>query len=121
LAPERFPRYLDKASDLVECVRSGALIQLSAASLIDQTNRDRVQFCKFLIRKRLCHLVASETGQHHDLPISLNDAYQTITRWFGRSRADTICCDNPASVFAGENLRAVSRRRRSLNPFSRSA
>lgn len=121
LSPERFSRYLDNASDLVRCVQSGALIQLSAASLMDQTDRDRVQFCKFLIRKNLCHLVASETGRYHDLPISLGDAYQTITRWFGRSRADAICCDNPGKVFVGEDLRAPTSRRRKLNPFSRSA
>ena len=121
LAPERCERFREDDSELERIVSAGGLIQLAAASLLDQTDRRRVRFCRQLIRKGLCHLVATESGRYHDLPISLSDAYQNILRWAGPAKADALCRHNPSCVFDGEPLAVAPRRRRVLRLFSRAA
>jgi protein-tyrosine phosphatase len=122
LAPERCDRFQHDPSELKKILSLGGLVQLSAASLTDQTDRNRIKFCRYLIRQGLCHFVASESGRHHDLPISLSEAYCVITKWMGHELATAICCHNPSRLFDGECIEATPRRRSlMLKVFSRAA
>jgi protein-tyrosine phosphatase len=121
LAPERCDRFRNDASELKKIVSLGGLVQLSAASLTDQTDRRRIGFCRHLIRQGLCHFVASESGRHHDLPISLSEAYRVITKWVGHEVAAAICCHNPSRLFDGDCIEATPRRRSLLKVFLRAA
>ena len=120
LAPERCIRFRRDPSELKRIVSIGGLVQLSAASLTDQTDRERVKFCRHLVRKGLCHFVASESGRHHDMPISLSEAYGMIARWSGLAVADAICCHNPSRLWEGERIEETPRRS-ILTIFSRAA
>lgn len=121
LAPERCDRFRRDDSELKKIVRSGALVQLSAASLTDQTDRHRASLCKSWIRSGLCHFVATESGRHHDLPISLSEAHRLVFKWAGRTVADALCCHNPLRLFDGEGIRAAPRPKSRLSFFSRAA
>ncbi len=122
LAPERCDRFQHDASELKRIVSLGGLVQLSAASLTDQTDRNRIGFCRHLIRQGLCHFVASESGRHHDLPISLSEAYRMIAKWVGCGLAAALCCNNPSRLFDGDCIEATPRRRSlMLKVFSRVA
>jgi tyrosine-protein phosphatase YwqE len=121
LAPERCDRFRENDSELRQIVSGGGMIQLSAASLLDQTDAARIRLCRHLIRKNLCHLVATESGRHHDLPISLRDAYQVILRWSGQDVSDAVCCHNPSRVFDGKSVEATPQRRSVMKIFSRAA
>ena len=121
LAPERSIRFREDDSELRRIVSLGGLIQLSAASLLDATDRLRIRFCRQLIRKGLCHFVATESGRHHDLPISLGDAYQAILGWAGADVADALCRHNPSRVFEGKPIEVNPRRQSILRIFSRAA
>ncbi|MFK8114637.1 MAG: CpsB/CapC family capsule biosynthesis tyrosine phosphatase [Rubripirellula sp.] len=104
LAPERQAHFREDDRELKQIIAGGGLIQLSAASLLDQTDTARVQWCRRVIRSGLCHFVASESGRHHDLPISLQQAYQTIRRWTNQSVADRLCRQNSMQMFAGDAI-----------------
>ncbi len=121
LAPERCDRFRHDASELRKIVSLGGLVQLSAASLSDQTDRHRIGFCRHLIRQGLCHFVASESGRHHDLPISLSEAYRVIAKWVGHDVAAAICCYNPSRLFDGDCIEASPRHRSLLKVFFRTA
>lgn len=102
VAPERCKSFRRDDNHLQEILASNALIQLSASSLLDETDPDRIKWCQHVIRKGLVQFVASESGIHHDLPISLADAHEKIERWTDREWADQLCCHNPARMFRGE-------------------
>ena len=118
LAPERCDRFRHDASELKKIVSIGGLLQLSAASLTDQTDRHRIGFCRHMIRQGLCHFLASESGRHHDLPISLSAVYRAIAKWMGHQVAGTICCLNPTRLFDGKAIEAAPRRRTLLKVFT---
>lgn len=121
IAPERCIRFRSDPTKLEKIVSAGGLLQLSAASLTDQTDRGRIKFCRQLIRQGLCHLVATESGKHHDLPISLAESYRTIAKWSGYELADSICCHNPARLCEGDRIDRLPRQRGLLSIFSRAA
>jgi protein-tyrosine phosphatase len=121
LTPERCDRFRRDPTKLKRIVSLGGLVQLSAASLTDQTDRDRIKLCRHLIRQGLCHFVGSESGKHHDIPISLGDAYRSIVKWSGFEVADSICCHNASRMAVGECIDAVPKRRSILKIFSRAA
>lgn len=121
LAPERCGRFQRDASELKKIVSMGALLQLSAASLMDQTDRNQIGFCRQLVRQGLCHFVATESGRYHDLPISLSTVYHVIAKWVGHQIAGAICCTNPTRLFDGDCIEAPTRRQGLLRLFSRAA
>ena len=121
LAPERCDRFRQDASELKKIVSIGGLVQLSAASLTDQTDRHRIGFCRYMIRQGLCHFVASESGRHHDLPISLSEAYRVMAKWVGHELAAATCCRNSGRLFDGDRIEATPQRRSLLKVFSRAA
>lgn len=121
LAPERCNRFQRDTAELKKILSMGALVQLSAASLTDQTDRHRIGFCRHLIRQGLCTFVASESGRHHDLPISLSEAYGVIAKWAGHQTAEAICCNNPTRLFDGDHIESPARRQGLLRLFSRAA
>jgi protein-tyrosine phosphatase len=121
IAPERCNRFRSDPSRLQRIVSAGGLVQLSAASLTDQTDRQRIKLCRQLVRQGLCHFVATESGKHHDLPISLAEAYRTIVKWSGLDVADSICCHNPCQMAAGKPIDPLPKRRSMLSIFSRAA
>ncbi len=121
LSPERCPRFRENSSELQEIVSGGGLIQFSASSLVDQTDRARIRFCRQSVRKGHCHFVASESGRHHDIPVSLKEAYLTIVGWGGTTIADTICHRNPSRLFAGEKVESTSKPQSLFRVFSRAA
>lgn len=121
IAPERCVRFRSDPSRLERIVAAGGLLQLSAASLSDQTDRQRIKFCRQLIRQGLCHLVASESGKHHDLPISLAEAHRWIVKWSGQDVANSICCHNPGQLAFGESIDPLPKPRGLLTFFSRAA
>lgn len=109
VSPERVERFRSDPSELKTIVRLGGRLQLSASSLLDDTDRKRVKFCKAIVRDGLCHCVASESGRHHDLPISLAEAWRVIAKWRDRKTADRLCRDNPRAVLEGRPIGASSR------------
>ncbi len=121
MVPERCTRFRDGISELQQIVSIGGLLQLSAASLLDQSDRGRIRFCRQLIRKSLCHVVATESGRHHDLPISLSEAYAAIARWEGLEVANALCCCNPNCLFEGRPVDATPKRQTIRRYFSRAA
>ena len=121
VAPERCDRFRENESELRRIVSGGGIVQLSAASLLDQTDPARLRFCRHLIRKQLCQMVGTESGLHHDMPISLSEVYQVILRWSGTAVADTVCRHNPGRVFRGDAMDAAPKIQSRFNLFSRAA
>lgn len=119
LAPERCQQFREQPRRLAELIKRGALVQLSAASLCDASDSDRVRFCRRLIRKGDCHMVASESGRHHDLPISLCEAYELVASWTGLESADRLCKEHPSAILKGHAL--SERPRQSIWSFRRAA
>lgn len=120
LAPERCRQFRGQIREVKKLVADGALVQISAASLIDRTDPARIRFCRRLIRQQLCHMVASESGRHHDLPISIREAFELIERWSGKEMARQLCGSNPSQIFSGQPLE-LKPTHVSVWPFRRAA
>lgn len=119
VAPERCEWLRSKPDEWQRMTAAGALIQLSSASILDRTDPARVRFCRQLVRDHRCHFVASESGRHHDLPISLADAFTMIAGWAGEEFATTVCHDNAIRLISNEPIEMSTRTKLRLHRWLR--
>jgi protein-tyrosine phosphatase len=81
--PERHRSFLENPDNLYELVQKGAIVQLSADSLIGRNGRKEKKAAVSFIGCGLAHVIASgvnvDTYEHYSLP----KAYDCIARQFG--------------------------------------
>lgn len=100
-------RYLDVQKDIGKiesAVSQGALLQITASSILGQTGREMQNCCWKLLEAGWAHLVASDAhNSEHPWP---GDAVESVVRRVGEERARQIFEDNPRAVLEGRALGA---------------
>lgn len=98
--PERYFENSKTALVMVnQWIKNGCYIQINRSSIMNSKNRISRNICKTLLNKKKVHFVASDS---HDLsgnriPV-LDDAYQFITRRYGKAYANYMFFENTNSV-----------------------
>jgi protein-tyrosine phosphatase len=96
--PERIPWLVDEPALMSELVERGALLQLTAGSVIGEFGRGP-QECSFrLLDEGLVHFVASDAHDAHMRPPRLSGAFRAITERWGEARARQLMEENPRAV-----------------------
>jgi len=102
--PERHPYLAGKEDVLREWVRRGAVIQLTAGSLLGEFGRRAYDQSWRILQLDLAGLVATDAHNVSRRPPRLTEALAMLTNELGALVARGLCIDNPLRVINGEGL-----------------
>ena len=103
--PER-NRGIIKCPDVMwDIVEAGGLLQITAASLTGNFGSSCKEIAELAVDEGLIHFIASDAHDTKHRPFGMRDAYDTICDMAGEKLADLVCCENPARVFEGDDVK----------------
>lgn len=102
--PERNPSFIRDPGLLSDLVAGGALVQVTAASLLGTFGRKSKQCGIQLLRKGLVHFLASDAHSCRHRPPGLSQAVAVAEKEIGRKAALDLVTSNPAAVLAGRQI-----------------
>lgn len=102
--PERHPYLIGKDDLLRSWVQQGAVIQLTAGSLLGDFGRRAYNQSWRILQLGLASLVATDSHDVVRRPPRLSEALEKLTRQLGAKAARTLCIDNPLSVMYGKTI-----------------
>ena len=97
--PERYINVQNDVTVLDTAVAQGALLQITAASLLGRKGRPLQNCCFRLLDAGMVHVLASDA--HGPEEIFPGEAVELVIERVGESRARQIFVDNPAAVING--------------------
>jgi len=102
--PERNAAVQNNLPLLAQCVADGALLQITAQSLLGRFGAEAAHSSSELLRRGLIHFIASDAHDCTDRPPRLDLAHQYIAQRYGEPLADRLCRINPAAALTGQPL-----------------
>lgn len=99
--PERYPAVLRQPEMLLEWVKRGSLVQVTAASLYGRFGKAEEAFANELLERDLIHFLA--TDAHHPVwrPPHLKKAFEYVAERRGEETARRLCQTNPQAAIEG--------------------
>lgn len=102
--PERNALLMARINEMVEWVRSGCLMQVTAQSLTGGFGKKAEEAAKKLMRQRLVHFVASDAHDIEFRPPDLRDAWDLVASEYGKDTAELLFEINPRMTLTGEYI-----------------
>ena len=103
--PERNRGIIKNPDVMWDVVEAGGLLQITAASLTGAFGSSCQEIAELAIDEGLIHFIASDAHDTKHRPFGMRDAYDTICEMAGEKLADLVCCENPARVFEGDDVK----------------
>ncbi|NLG69821.1 MAG: hypothetical protein GX496_09750 [Firmicutes bacterium] len=107
--PERNRQLAERPQLLAPLVEQGAVVQVTAGSLVGGFGREAQQAGLWLVRRGLARVVATDA---HDVvrrsPLAMREAWRHLSRHVGVAMAEHLCIRWPLQVARGEPLDAAS-------------
>jgi protein-tyrosine phosphatase len=100
--PERNYSLVQNPSMLLEWIQGGILVQITAASLIGLFGQEVRDFSRELLRRRMAHLVASDSHGHAGRRPVLSQACAVSESIIGPEETRRIFYEYPALILRGE-------------------
>jgi protein-tyrosine phosphatase len=100
--PERNPTLLAEPSRMVDWLRGGVLIQVTADSLTGHKGKAAARMAHDLLEKRWVHFLATDAHNTVSRPPRMRDAHDMVANKYGSSYARSLCVTNPLAVFTGK-------------------
>jgi len=104
--PERNPTLQNEPERLVEWLRGGVLIQVTADALTGHKGRHAQQMAHELLEKRWVHILATDAHNITSRPPRMREACDLVAGEYGASYAHSLCVSNPMAVFEGREFEA---------------
>ena len=102
--PERNFLLHSRLDQLKSWVENGALVQVTAGSLLGAFGRAARSVAADLMNRNLVHFIASDAHDtRHRTPV-LREAYRYVEKTWSAARAETLFVAAPAAVIAGEEI-----------------
>ena len=103
--PERNRGIMKDPQVMWDIIEAGGLLQITAASLTGAFGSSCRKVAELAVDEGLVHFIASDAHDTKNRPFGMRDAYDTICETAGEKLADLVCCENPARVFEGDNVK----------------
>jgi len=87
-----------------QVVEQGALMQVTASSVVDACSRDQPGIVTDMLREGLVHVIATDTHDTQWRPPILSAASQACAATLGERQASLLVETNPARLLAGEDV-----------------
>lgn len=102
--PERNQTLQSDDSRIIEWLRGGLLVQVTADSLLGKWGKRAEQLAHKFLENRWVHFLATDAHSLNSRPPRMREAYELVTKKYGQQYADLICTINPTAAFAGAPL-----------------
>ena len=102
--PERNTLLMGRVNELVEWVRFGCLIQVTAQSFTGRFGKKAEEGCKQLMRQKLVHFVASDAHDTEWRPPDLREARQIVSLEYGEDAAELLFSTHPRMTLTGDYI-----------------
>jgi protein-tyrosine phosphatase len=102
--PERNPTLQNEPERLIEWLRGGLLIQVTADALTGHKGQRAQKMAYDLLDKRWVHFLASDAHNTTTRPPRLREACEIVASKYGEEYARSLCVTNPLAVFEGKPL-----------------
>jgi protein-tyrosine phosphatase len=102
--PERNPTLQHEPSRLVDWLRGGVLIQVTADSITGHKGKAAQAMALDLLEKRWVHFLATDAHNTTSRPPRMREAREAVERKYGVRYAASLCESNPLAVFRGQTF-----------------
>jgi len=102
--PERNLTLMQQPEKLVEWIRMGCLVQVTAGSLLGRFGKSPQRVAQQLVASRRVHVLATDAHNTTSRPPIMSEAYAYLSNKYGKDEAERLCVLNPRSIFFGESL-----------------
>jgi protein-tyrosine phosphatase len=102
--PERNPILQRDPKRLLDWMRNGCLVQVTAASLGERFGRRAQAAVWQMLEKDWVHFIATDAHNLNGRRPCLSDAYQAVAKRLGRETAERLCVENPMAAFQSQAL-----------------
>jgi len=102
--PERNPTLQSEPERLVDWLRGGVLIQVTAGSVIGRMGKHAERMAHAFLGKRWVHFLATDAHNTTSRPPRMHEAFDLIAKKYGSEYAHLLCTSNPLSAFMGKPL-----------------
>jgi protein-tyrosine phosphatase len=99
--PERNPILVKQPERMAEWLSTGALIQITAASLHGRFGQQARRGCDWLLERNWVHFIATDAHNLASRPPQMWTAHRTIKEKYGEETAERLCVTNPRAAFEG--------------------
>lgn len=102
--PERNALLMGRVGEMVEWVRFGCLIQVTAMSFTGRFGKKAQEAAKKLMRHRMVHFVASDAHDTEFRPPDLREARDIVASEYGEGTAELLFDTNPRMTLTGDYI-----------------
>ena len=103
--PERNRGIIRDPDVMWDVIEAGGLLQITAASLTGAFGSSCQEIAELTVDEGLIHFIASDAHDTKHRPFGMREAHDTICDMAGEKLADLVCCENPARVFEGDDVK----------------
>lgn len=102
--PERNPVLQRHPERMVEWLRGGALVQVTASSLTGRFGKTAQAMASRLLAQNWVHFIATDAHNMKSRPPIMSEARKLLANKHGEETAERLCVTNPRAAFYGESL-----------------
>ncbi len=103
--PERNMWFMNHPEALSFVVKSGVMLQVTAASITGGLGPDVRDFCSYLLKRNLVHIIASDAHSADFRPPRLSAAVELAADIVGAERAEAMVSSVPDAIICDKNIR----------------
>ena len=103
--PERNLWFMDHPEALSSVAQKGVMLQVTAASITGGLGPDVRNFCSYLLKRNLVHIIASDAHSADFRPPRLSSAVELAADLVGAERAEAMVTSVPNAVICDKNIR----------------
>lgn len=100
--PERNPMLLRQPERMGEWLDAGALVQITAGSLLGRFGTHAESVCHWLLQRNWVHFLATDAHNVTSRPPQLRPAYNIVEQKYGHETAERLCLTNPKAAWSGD-------------------
>jgi protein-tyrosine phosphatase len=102
--PERNPTLQNDQPRLVDWLRGGVLIQVTAGSVVGRMGKHAERMAHELLANRWVHFLATDAHNTTSRPPKMREAFEVVAKKYGPDYAHLLCVSNPLAAFMGKPL-----------------
>lgn len=102
--PERNRAFISRPESLSSFVRRGGLIQITAMGVTGEMGKEVQEYCVFLLKRGLVHVIASDAHSVSDRRPVLSEAMRKTADIVGWEHAKRLVSDIPRAIIEGKSI-----------------
>ena len=102
--PERNPTLQSDRPRMMEWLRGGVLVQVTAGSVVGRMGKHAERMAHDLLANRWVHFLATDAHNTISRPPKMNEAFEVVAQRYGPDYAHLLCVSNPLTAFMGKPL-----------------